>query len=236
MLIRNYLLYKKRSLERRFPTGLKKSESKTVQGIIKESSDNVSEVMTRTAKIYSSVINGLAKHESDRLKKCKKKINKLENEIDGLRNHLFYFIKNLDDTSVNGSSFYISILAYLTDITQSLDYMAKKSFKHVENHHKPLKYNQIKDLTEIQESIVSVLSNIQAAFSDENYKNLGGYVAEKDELLSMISEKINLQITRTRTEESSPKNTALYFNLLLESKDLVKSIFNVSEEYFNSSK
>ena len=236
MLIRNYLLYKKRSLERRFPTGLKKSESKTVQGIIKESSDNVSEVMTRTAKIYSSVINGLAKHESDRLKKCKKKINKLENEIDGLRNHLFYFIKNLDDTSVNGSSFYISILAYLTDITQSLDYMAKKSFKHVENHHKPLKYNQIKDLTEIQESIVSVLSNIQAAFSDENYKNLGGYVAEKGELLSMISEKINLQITRTRTEESSPKNTALYFNLLLESKDLVKSIFNVSEEYFNSSK
>ena len=202
MLIRNYLLYKKRSLERRFPTGLKKSESKTVQGIIKESSDNVSEVMTRTAKIYSSVINGLAKHESDRLKTCKKKINKLENEIDGLRNHLFYFIKNLDDTSVNGSSFYISILAYLTDITQSLDYMAKKSFKHVENHHKPLKYNQIKDLTEIQESIVSVLSNIQAAFSDENYKNLGGYVAEKDELLSMISEKINLQITRTRTEES----------------------------------
>lgn len=124
----------------------------------------------------------------------------------------------------------------MTDITQSLDYMAKKSFKHVENHHKPLKYNQIKDLTEIQESIVSVLSNIQAAFSDENYKNLGGYVAEKDELLSMISEKINLQITRTRTEESSPKNTALYFNLLLESKDLVKSIFNVSEEYFNSSK
>lgn len=236
LLIRNYLSYKKKSLERRFPTGLKKSESKTVQGIIKESSDNVSEVMTRTSKVLSSVINGLAKHDADALKKGKKKINKLENEIEDLRNHLFYFIKNLDETSVSGSNFYMIVLAYLTDITQSLDYIAKKSYKHVENHHKPLKYNQIKDLSEIQESINKVLSKIQKAFSSNNYQELGSYLTEKEALLALVSEKIDNQITRTRTEESSPKNTTLYFNLLLESKDLVKSIFGVSEEYFKSSK
>lgn len=236
LLIRNYLSYKKKSLERRFPTGLKKSESKTVQGIIKESSDNVSEVMTRTSKIYSSVINGLAKHDMDTLKKSKKKINKLEGEIETLRNHLFYFIKNLDETSVSGSNFYMIILAYLTDITQSLEYIAKKSYKHVENHHKPLKYNQIKDLKEIQESISNILSNTQQAFASNDYEKLGSYLAEKEDLLAQISKKIDNQITRTRTEESSPKNTTLYFNLLLESKDLTKSIFGVSEEYFKSAK
>ena len=223
-------------MKRRFPTGLKKSQSKTVQGIIKESSDNVSEVINRTSKIYSSLINGLSKQEADKLKKCKKKINKLDNEVEGLRNHLFYFIKNLDETSIIGSSFYISILAYLTDITQSLEYMAKKSFKHVENHHKPLKYNQIKDLTEIQGSISDVLSKIQVAFSNESYKELGIIIEEKESLLALISEKTDNQIKRTRSEGSSPKNTALYFNLMLESKDLVKSIFSVSEEYYNSAK
>lgn len=236
LLVRNYLSYKKNALERRFPTGLKKSQSKTVQGIIKESSDNVSEVINRTSKIYSSLINGLSKQEADKLKKCKKNINKLDNEVEGLRNHLFYFIKNLDETSIIGSSFYISILAYLTDITQSLGYMAKKSFKHVENHHKPLKYNQIKDLTEVQGSISDVLSKIQVAFSNQSYKELGIIIEEKESLLALISEKTDNQIKRTRSEGSSPKNTALYFNLLLESKDLVKSIFSVSEEYFNSAK
>ena len=236
LLIRNYLSYKKKSLERRFPTGLKKSESKTVQGIIKESSDNVSEVMTRTSKVLSSVINGLGKHDADTLKKGKKKINKLENEIEDLRNHLFYFIKNLDETSVSGSNFYMIVLAYLTDIAQSLDYIAKKSYKHVENHHKPLKYNQIKDLTEIQESISKILSNIQVAFSTNDYQLLESYMDQKEDLLALISNKIDIQITRTRTEESSPKNTTLYFNLLLESKDLVKSIFGVSEEYYKSAK
>ena len=236
LLVRNYLSYKKNALKRRFPTGLKKSQSKTVQGIIKESSDNVSEVINRTSKIYSSLIIGLSKQEADKLKKCKKNINKLDNEVEGLRNHLFYFIKNLDETSIIGSSFYISILAYLTDITQSLGYMAKKSFKHVENHHKPLKYNQIKDLTEIQRSISDVLSKIQVAFSNQSYKELGIIIEEKESLLALISEKTDNQIKRTRSEESSPKNTALYFNLLLESKDLVKSIFSVSKEYFNSAK
>jgi phosphate/sulfate permease len=236
LLVRNYLSYKKNALKRRFPTGLKKSQSKTVQGIIKESSDNVSEVINRTSEIYSSLIIGLSKQEADKLKKCKKNINKLDNEVEGLRNHLFYFIKNLDETSIIGSSFYISILAYLTDITQSLGYMAKKSFKHVENHHKPLKYNQIKDLTEIQGSISDVLSKIQVAFSNESYKELGIIIEEKESLLALISEKTDNQIKRTRSEGSSPKNTALYFNLLLESKDLVKSIFSVSKEYFNSAK
>ena len=193
-------------------------------------------MINRTSKIYSSLINGLSKQEADKLKKCKKSINKLDNEVEGLRNHLFYFIKNLDETSIIGSSFYISILAYLTDITQSLEYMAKKSLKHVENHHKPLKYNQIKDLTEIQGSISNVLSKIQVAFSNDSYKELGIIIEEKESLLGLISEKTDNQIKRTRSEESSPKNTALYFNLLLESKDLVKSIFSVSEEYFNSAK
>jgi hypothetical protein len=51
----------------------------------------------------------------------------------------------------------------------------------------------------------------------------------------LISEKIDVQIARTRKEEVSPKNTTLYFNLLLETKDLVKAVMRLVEEYHNSS-
>ena len=51
-----------------------------------------------------------------------------------------------------------------------------------------------------------------------------------------ISEKINAQINRTRTEESSPKNTTLYFNILLETKDLLNSIMSLMDEYYTSYK
>jgi hypothetical protein len=45
---------------------------------------------------------------------------------------------------------------------------------------------------------------------------------------------IEKQIKRTRTEESSPKNTTLYFSLLMETKDLVTALMNLMEEYYNS--
>ena len=61
-------------------------------------------------------------------------------------------------------------------------------------------------------------------------------IAQKNELLGLISMKIDTQIERTRSEESSPKNTTLYFNILLETKDLVNSIMNLMEEYYDSYK
>ena len=98
---------------------LKKSESKTVQGIISESSDNVNNVIFRSNKIFGNVIQGLSKEDTDKLKKNKKQVKKLDSEIEDLRDNIFYFIKNLDETSVRGSNFYMIILAYLTDIAES---------------------------------------------------------------------------------------------------------------------
>jgi hypothetical protein len=59
---------------------------------------------------------------------------------------------------------------------------------------------------------------------------------KKDEIFESLSNKIEKQIARTRTEESSPKNTTLYFSLLLETKDLVKALMSLMEEYYSSYK
>ncbi len=58
------------------------------------------------------LLKGLTKQDSSKLKKSKKGVEKLDNEIEDLRNNIFYFIKNLDETSVRGSNFYITVLAY----------------------------------------------------------------------------------------------------------------------------
>ena len=128
------------------------------------------------------------------------------------------------------------ILAYLTDIAESLSYISSKSYKHVNNQHKKLKFNQLRDLTEIKDAIDHFSSEITSVFKDKRFGALNLIIAQKDKLNSIINEKINAQIDRTRNEESSPKNTTLYFNILLETKDLLKSIFNLIDEYSNSYK
>jgi len=233
LLVRNFLRHKNKSSQVSHKE-LKMSESSTVQGIISESADNIVNVVTRSKKIYSTILKGLSSQDSDVLKKSKKGVAKLDEEIEELRDNIFFLIKNLDETSVRGSSFYILILAYLTDIAQSLEFISKKSYKHVNNQHQKLKFKQFKDLMEIEDRLNMMYDEIVEIFNSRKFERVSLVLAQREEIVNLISEKINAQIDRTRSEESSPKNTTLYFNILLETKDLVNNILNLLEEYHSS--
>ena len=233
LLVRNYISHNKKAKELRAEDSLNRAESSSIQGVIIESAKNISNVLKRTNKIYTNSINGLAKQDVSLLKKNKKQGEKLSNEIDDLRDHIFYFIKNLDENSVGASNFYINALGYLTDIAQSLEYIGKVSHKHVHNNHKKLKYNQIKELKQIDLKLEEILNQTQTAFANQSFEEIGLVLNQKEDLFAMVSDKIQTQIARTRTEESSPKNTTLYFSLLLETKDLITSTMNLLQQYHN---
>jgi len=235
LLLRNFIKHKNKDVKID-SNQLKKCESSTVQGIISESAENIIAVISRTSKIYANFLEGLSTQNSDLLKKSKKGVAKLDSEIEDLRDNIFFLIKNLDETSVRGSNFYIIILAYLTDIAQSLEFISRKSYKHVNNQHQKLKFNQFKDLKEIEDRLDLLYKEIIDIFNSRKFERISFVIAQKKELIGLISVKIDTQIERTRSEESSPKNTTLYFNILLETKDLVNSIMNLMEEYYDSYK
>ena len=235
LLTRNFLKHKSKETQISRKE-LKMSESSTVQGIISESADNIVNVVSRAKKIYAGILKGLSAQGVRLLKKRKKGVAKLESEIEDLRDNIFFLIKNLDETSVRGSSFYISILAYLTDIAQSVEFISKKSYKHVNNQHEKLKFNQFKDLMEIDDRLNLMYSEITEIFNAKKFERISIVLAQKQEIISFISRKIEAQIDRTRSEESSPKNTTLYFNILLETKDLVNSTMNLMDEYYSGYK
>ena len=231
MLVRNYISGKKKNQVAKEEEDLRRAESQTISGIIEESADNISKTISRTNKIYTKTLRGLSKQDLPDLKKSRKGIEKLKNEVDELRSNIFYFIKNLEETSVRGSNFYIQILGYLEDITQSLEYIAKASYKHVNNNHKPLRFNQIRDLQEIDNKLNTFLEKTSIAFKERNYNKIEDLLGQKKDLYDNVTEKIQKQVSRTRSEESSPKNTTLYFGLLLETKDLIEEIMNLLDLY-----
>lgn len=234
LLVRNYIAHKNNSNKIADEDSLTPSESSSVQGVINESASNIASVVKRGNRIYTNAIKGLAKQDLALLKKNKKQVVKLSDEVDELRDNIFYFIKNLDESSVHASNFYINILGYLQDMTQSLGYISKASHKHINNNHKKLKFNQIKELKQVDDTIEALFNDTTKAFKQQSFEQIGGILNQKKEAYHMIKEKIQKQVERTRNEESSPKNTTLYFNLLTETKDLLNSITNLLEEYNNS--
>ncbi|WP_298493548.1 inorganic phosphate transporter [uncultured Algibacter sp.] len=234
LIIRSSIVHNRKSKEVRAEDSLIKAESSSVQGVIHESAENIANVVKRGNKIYSNAINGLAKQDLLSLKKNKKQVDKLSVEVEDLRNNIFYFIKNLDDSSIGASNFYINVLGYLQDMTQSLEYITKVSYKHVNNNHKKLKFNQIKELKEVDGTLEKLFNDTKLAFDSRSFEQIGNILNKKDDAFNILSEKIQKQVERTRTEESSPKNTTLYFGLLLETKDLLKATMALLDEYYNA--
>ncbi|WCO01956.1 inorganic phosphate transporter [Psychroserpens ponticola] len=234
LLIRSSIAHNKKAKEVKAEDSLTRAESSSVQGVIHESANNIANVVKRTNRIYSNAIVGLARQDLALLKKSKKQVVKLTAEVDDLRDNVFYFIKNLDESSVDASDFYINILGYLQDMTQSLEYISKVSHKHVNNNHKKLKFSQIKELKEVDDKLEVLFEDTRAAFNSESFEQIGAILDERTEVYKLVKEKIKRQVARTRTEESSPKNTTLYFSMLLETKDLIKATMNLLEEYHNS--
>jgi len=231
LLVRSSIVHRKKTQEIASDDRLKKTESSSVQGVISESAANIANVLKRGEKIYAGAFTGLAQQDLDILKKNKKQIVKLSDEVDELRDNIFYFIKNLDESSIGASNFYILILGYLQDMTQSLTYITKVSHKHVNNNHKKLKFNQIKELSQINDAIQQLFSEAIVVYKSQSFEKIGAIIEKKNEIYAILKSNIDAQVKRTRTEESSPKNTTLYFSLLLETKDLLNATTGLLEEY-----
>ncbi len=229
MLYKSSRKYKKKVKIEAEIKSLRKEDIGTVTEMITESSAQISKVFRKTSALYTNLIDNLGLHDLAKLKDNKKDQKKLEKEVDELKSNVFYFIKNLDDNSVEASKFYILILGYLQDMVQSIDFITANSYSHVNNNHKPLKFNQIRDLKIIDTQLQHLLLLLEDSFKTEDFYKIDVILKDKQLILDTVSALISKQIIRIRTTETSPKNSKLYFALLLETNDLVKSIMNLLE-------
>ena len=208
---------------------LKREDIVTINEIISESSHQIARVIGSTNQVYSDVMQNLGMQDLAKLKENKKSLKKLEREVDELKSNVYYFIKNLDETSVEASKFYVMILGYLQDMVQSLSFITQNSHSHVNNNHKQLKFNQIRDLKNIDSNLSELFLFLEHSFTTQSFEKIDEVLQKKEDILAQVELLIQKQITRIRTTETSPKNSKLYFGLLLETNDLIKATMGLLE-------
>jgi phosphate/sulfate permease len=229
ILYRSYRKHTKKVKAEEELLSLRREDIVTINEIINESSNQICKVIVSTNVLYSQVIDNLGLQDLGKLKENKKSLKKLEREVDELKSNVYYFIKNLDETSVEASMFYVMILGYLQDMIQSLEFITQNSYSHINNNHKQLKFNQIRDLKSIDIELQKLFSEIEIVFKEGSFDKIDGLLKGKNDFMSQITKLIQKQIERIRTVETSPKNSKLYFALLLETNDLIKATMSLLE-------
>ena len=227
LVVRSSVIHSRKAKEEQQGKKFNKSDIITINEMTTETSENISNVIGGINKMYTRTVDQLGYYNLSKLKKNHKKIEKLEREVDELKDNIFYFIKSLDENSVEASKFYILTLDYLQDMVQSISFITRSSYNHVHNNHKNLKFNQIRDLKKVDDKMQILFDEIMHTFDNHHFGNIEAILNEKQELIGYVSELIQKQVQRIRTSESSPKNSKLYFGILLETNDLIGSTMNL---------
>ena len=231
---KNYLGYKKQNKEAIKEEQALVIESNSFKGVIDETGVIIENVMKKSFVIFSLNVTGLSTNDITLLKKASKKSKKLADEVENLDNRLFYFIRNLEESSVAASNFYIELLQYLHDLSEDLIYLSKISYNHVNNNHRKLKLSQTRELMNIEINLKNTFKEAREAFKlKQNIKEFQDILIEKNKIFKLIEEKIYVQIERTRAEENSPKTTSLYFNFLIRTKSLITNKFKLVDKYYS---
>lgn len=236
MVVRSAIKHSKKRKEEEQNKRFNKQDIISISEITFETADNISKVIKGIKKRYGKAVDHLAYYDLAKLKKDTKKAEDLQQRVEDLKDDVFYLVKSVEDSSVQASQFYILLLDYLDNMVEAIDKITRSAYKHVNNNHKQLKFNQIRDLKQLGSEMRFLFEDIIETFDNQSFENIDRIITDKSFLLDDVSSLIQKQIMRIRSTESSKKNSKLYFRLLLETKDIVTStmdLLHLFQDYYS---
>ncbi len=232
VLTKNYFLHKERRIKEIEEEELEMIESKSIKGVIFESSKNITKFSKRINKLFQKTFEGLASKDISTLKENQTTVSKLDKDVDLIANNVFYFIKNLDEASKESASdFHMKILGGLENITLSMQTISKSIYKHFNNNHRGLTYNQLRELKELEDDMNNFFGKIVQTFEKQEYEEIKSIFSIKESLVKSLNKKIKSQVSRTRDKDSGPRNTRLYFEFLNKTQNIVSEYLKILELY-----
>ena len=234
ILTKNYFSHKSRRKKEIEEENLDLVESKSIKGVIFESSKNISNFTKRANKLILNILEGVGTLDLNILTENKNFVNKLKSDLERIGDDVFYFIKNLDEASTEiTSKFHMNVLEELEKISDSISSLSSLTHKHINNNHRGLTFNQIRELKELEDELDEFFTRIVKTFKTKNYTEISEIFEVKEKLVSSLELKIKSQISRTRKDESSPRNTRLYFEILNKIKTIITHYVQILELYSN---
>ena len=201
VLTKNYFLHKERRIKEIEEEELEMIESKSIKGVIFESSKNIMKFSKRVNKLFQKTFEGLASKDISTLKENLTTVSKLDKDVDLIANNVFYFIKNLDEASKESASdFHMKILGGLENITLSMQTITKSIYKHFNNNHRGLTYNQLRELKELEDDMNNFFKKIVQTFEKQKYEEIKSIFSIKESLIKSLNKKLNHKYQEQRTK------------------------------------
>jgi len=228
MVYKSYTIHKKRESEKVV------FEEKELLGIevdgksiLTSCNDNVISTLSTVSDLYNKAMNGLIKFKRKSLIKVDEEIHKLDKNIKHIKNSLPRIIAKLQEDDIESGHYYVQVVNYLKETVNALTYISKPIYTYIDNNHKPLIDDQIKELNQLREMISDFFKTTILVLREKGFVDIDSIIQEQKKLIDRLTAINKSQLKRIKKMESGTKNSTLYLNIMNETKNLLLFTVNL---------
>lgn len=196
--------------------------------------DAICRTMEDISGIYNRMLVALYTENRASLKEEMHKSEILYRRANDAKYGVVSELTKLEAMNISTAHFYVQVVDYICEVTKALLHCTRPAYEHINNNHRGLSGEQIKDLKQINDQVDNIFATINAMLRKRDFEHLDSVMDMRDMLFYTIAECIKKQIKRLKEVDASTKASALYFNLLNETKTMVLQARNVikAQAYF----
>jgi len=196
--------------------------------------DHLSYLLKDIRESLDVTFDSLFEENTDKLKKERKRVKQIQLWTNIIIANIFKVLRHLsmDDTKVSYN--YYQIIRRLQKLSDGHRDIAARSYMHVNNRHKGLLENQVRELNQVKELILDILSKVEDSFYKKEIVNYQNITEQYQKLKALVNDINENQIRRITDETSKTRLSILFYaisgNCLMMAKQNIKllEIFNES--------
>lgn len=210
-----------------FKAKAKKEDSLTIKhdaddaDVLYSCTETVCTTMREISDIYNHMLVALFTENRKALKETVQQSEVLYHDANKRKYEIMMTIKKLQDQKIETAHFYVQVVDYITEVTKALLHCTRPAYEHIDNNHKGFTEEQIVDLKLINDEVENIFNAVNEMLTNKDFSRLDDVLVMRDALFEIIAERIKNQIRRIKAGEASTRASALYFNILNETKTMI---------------
>lgn len=224
-----YLMY--RSLFRKKKKSEQLALAKTLKGStlspVETCSKGISESIVQLESVYLQALEGAYKEDRKLLGETMRKASQIYHSASDLKHNVMDMLMVFSKNNIETGHYYVQVVDYLDEVTKSMYHIAKSSYDHINNQHRGLSVDQVKDLEAVDMRMAAVFRKVVSMLEKKDFSGIDEIIALGDAVFEEIAQASKSQIVRNKGNINTVHSSALYFNIIGEVKMIVLQLRNL---------
>jgi len=191
--------------------------------VLKSCDDEVKNSISKVSKVLYASYTNFFKEKHKELKKLRKESKQLSKEIKQIRQNIPDTLKKFEETELESGHHYVQVVAYMTEVCNSLMHIVQPAFNHLDNNH-PLDKEQADSLKEFNEKTKEFLDYVIKILKNRSFDKLDELVVRRNEMIKMINNVLRNRIKILKKKQKGVKVSVTYMEMLSETKNLLLNV------------